>query len=93
MKILSNIIGIILLIYVLTISASDTMDYYSVMASDYKTPWYSAKWHVQPFTNAMLAGDDAVELWKKNAVGDDWYVREVTHKGKVFWTVLEVVKK
>ena len=71
----------------------DMYDYHSLMKSNYETPWFSNSWLQDPYTMYMLSGSNSRVYWTKNVVGDDWYVKEITHKNKKFWTVLKKITK
>jgi len=71
----------------------DALNYHSVIKSNYETPWFSNDWFREPYTMFMLSGNNHRDYWTKNAVGDDWYVREITHKNKKFWTILKKIDR
>lgn len=68
----------------------DAFHYHRMIAADYKTPWYSASWLAQPYTNLRLALQPAREYWTMNAIKtEQWRIRETAVDNVVFWTALE----
>jgi hypothetical protein len=73
--------------------AVDALKFHEILRGNYGTPWHSSSWLAQPYTNLRLIGKPKSEYWTKNAVGDHWYVKDVTFDGKKFWTILKTVDK
>lgn len=76
-------------IFVLLTISRDVESYNSIMSNGYETPWYDNSWIKQPYTSLRLMNSPYKDYWTKNVVGDDWYVRDVKHHGKEFWTILK----
>lgn len=71
-------------------TTTDMIEFHRLSSGDYKTPWYSASWLKQPYTNLRLALLPAREYWTTNANGSErWFVREVTVGDVTFWTALQ----
>ncbi|MCK9435330.1 MAG: hypothetical protein M0R32_11115 [Candidatus Cloacimonetes bacterium] len=82
---------IILLVFV--VSIIDAVQFHSIQRGSYETPWYDARWWKNPYTILRVFMAESNEHWTKNAVGDDWYVRETVINEKEWWTVLKKVEK
>jgi len=71
----------------------DAVEFHAIQRGTYTTPWYDARWWKQPYTNARVMMAGHTERWTKNAVGDDWLVRESNIDGKQWWTVLKKIDR
>lgn len=71
------------------VSIVDIVQFHSVQRGNYDTPWYDERWWVEPYTHFRILLADSNEHWTKNAVGDDWLVRETVINGKEWWTILQ----
>ncbi len=89
MKLIYEIIGMFVVLLILLVTTIDVVQFHSVQRGNYDTPWYDARWWVEPYTHFRILLADSNERWTKNAVGDDWLVRETVIDGKEWWTILE----
>ena len=74
------------------VCVEDAVTFHRVQRGIYMTPWYSPRWWRSPYTSFRVAMSSPRERWTKNAVGDDWYVREAVIDGKEWWTILKKVE-
>lgn len=93
MKKFYELIGMFVVSVMLVVTWIDVFQFHSVQRGNYDTPWYDARWWVEPYTHFRILLADSNEHWTKNAVGDDWLVRETVIDGKEWWTVLQKIEK
>ena len=93
MKKFYEIIGMVVVSIALVVTTCDVIEFHSIQRGNYDTPWYDARWWVEPYTNFRIMLADSNEHWTKNAIGDDWFVRETVIGEKEWWTILKKVEK
>ena len=91
-KILFMVVAVLVEAWVIA-GIADAIQFHEIQRGVYMTPWYSGNWLREPYTCFRVALSGNVrEHWTKNAVGDDWYVREAVINEKEWWTILKKIE-